>query len=96
LFVKVLQVLEVEPRWMQPANACRYSGLPWDLIEEGIADGHIRVCYLRSRRSRLKKAARVIQLVSTESLVFFIEHFAELYAGTEAVANDPKSIKRES
>jgi hypothetical protein len=77
--MKVVQVLEVEPRWMQPPNACRYSGLPWELIEEGIADGHVKAFWLRSRRSRLKKKRRAIQLVSTESLDFFIEHFAELY-----------------
>ena len=78
--MKVLQVLEVEPRWMQPANACRYSGLPWEIIEQGIADNHIKVCRLKSRRSRLKKAQRTIQLISAESLNHFIEHFAELYA----------------
>jgi hypothetical protein len=79
--VRILQVAEAQPKWMRPTEALRYSSITRELLEEGIADGHIKSFWLQSHRpNKDKKFPRAIQLIETASLEFFIEHFAELYA----------------
>jgi hypothetical protein len=79
--MKILQVAPAEPKWMQPLEALRYSGITRELLDEGIADGHVKSLWLRSHRTgKDRKFPRAIQLIETASLEFFIEHFVELYA----------------
>ena len=37
--MKVAQVIEVEPHFMQPLNARRYTDLPWEVIQKGSTAG---------------------------------------------------------
>jgi hypothetical protein len=79
--MKILQVAEAEPRYMRPTEALRYSGITRELLKEGIEDGHIKSFWLQSHRpNKDKHYPRAIQLIATDSLDFFVEHFAELYA----------------
>ena len=75
LRMKILQVEPTPVAWMRLHNAWRYSGLPQDVIEEGIACGAIRAFRLHSQYHRkLKGRLRPqIILVNVESLDRFIE-----------------------
>jgi hypothetical protein len=82
--MKIAQVIEVEPRWMQPPNARRYTDLPWAVIQEGIDCGLIKTVRLRNP---MRKRAGIL-LIETASLVSFVEnaahHFTENVLNTEA------------
>jgi hypothetical protein len=79
--MKIGQVVEVEPHYLRPPNARRYTDLPWEIIRQGIEDGHIKSVWLRNR---YRKTQRAIQLIDRASLIFYIENFAHLYGDPEA------------
>lgn len=97
--MKIAEVVTVEPRWMRPPNARRYTDLPWAVIQQGIDCGLIKTIWLRNPMR--KRAKTGILLIETASLVSFVEnaarHFTEkvpdtetarveLYRGAEEVA----------
>src|SRR5437868_7039832 len=79
--MKIAEVIEVEPRWMQPPNARRYTDLPWAVIQEGIDCGLIKTVWLRNPMRRRAKSG--ILLIETASLVAFIENAAQHFTGNK-------------
>jgi hypothetical protein len=82
--VRIAQVIEIEPAWMRPENACRYTDLPLEIIEMGIDDGHIEAVWIHSKRT----AKRAIRLINRESLTSWIENYARLYGPEIAEARE--------
>jgi hypothetical protein len=79
--MKIAQVIEVEPRWMQPPNARRYTDLPWAVIQEGIDCGLIKTIWLRNPMRKRSKTG--ILLIETASLVAFVESAGLRFTETE-------------
>ena len=93
--MKIAEVVTVEPRWMQPPNARRYTDLPWVVIQEGIDCGLIKTIWLRNPMR--KRAKLGILLIETASLVSFVEnaaqHFTKNVLNTEAARAEEVSAR---